>query len=94
MGRDEEALHAQVGAQARAAGLRRLWTVGPLAAAASRAFGDGARHFDDRDALLAALGPALRAGGAGVRCVVKGSRSSAMDVVIAALLAADSEGTA
>ena len=94
LGRDEEALHAQVGAQARAAGLRRLWTVGPLAAAASRAFGDGARHFDDRDALLAALGPALRAGGAGVRCVVKGSRSSAMDVVIAALLAADSEGTA
>ena len=45
-------------------------------------------------AILAALGPALRAGGAGVRCVVKGSRSSAMDVVIAALLAADSEGTA
>ena len=87
-------MHAQIGAQARDAGIARLWTVGPLAAAAASAFGHGARHFDDRDALLAALAPALRAGGPGLRCVVKGSRSSAMDVVIAALLAADSEGTA
>ncbi len=91
LGDDAEALHAGIGAQARAAGLRRLWTVGELSAAATRAFGEGARHFNDQAALLAALAPAIRAGGEGLRCLVKGSRSSAMDKVLAALLAADRE---
>ena len=94
LGDDEEALHAGIGAQAKAAGLRRLWTVGTLGAAATRAFGEGGRHFADQAALLAALAPAIRDGGAGLRCLVKGSRSSAMDRVLAALLAADREGTA
>lgn len=93
LGDEAEALHAQIGGLARASGLRRLWTIGTLSAAAARTFGDGARHFDDQAALLAALAPALRAGGDGLRCLVKGSRSSAMDKVLAALLAADREGT-
>jgi UDP-N-acetylmuramoyl-tripeptide--D-alanyl-D-alanine ligase len=91
LGEDAEALHAGIGAQAKAAGVRRLWTVGALSAAASRAFGDGARHFADQAALLAALAPALADGGDGLRCLVKGSRSSAMDKVVAALLAAVAE---
>lgn len=92
LGEGAEALHAEVGDRARRAGLRRLWTVGQMAAAASRAFGDGAAHFDGQAGLLAALGPALAAAPAGTRCVVKGSRSSEMDKVVAALLAADREG--
>lgn len=87
-------MHADIGAQARRAGLARLWTVGELGAHASRAFGDGGRHFPDQAALVAALAPALRAAGEGLRCVVKGSRSSAMDKVVAALLAADRQGDA
>ena len=92
LGEDETALHAGIGAQAKAAGVRRLWTTGVLSTATSRAFGDGARHFADQAALLAALQPALAAGGPGLRCLLKGSRSSAMEKVLAALLAADSEG--
>lgn len=94
LGEGADALHAEVGERARRAGIKRLWTVGELSAAASRAFGDGARHFNDQAGLLAALGPALAAAPAGLRCLVKGSRSSAMDKVVAALLAADRQGDA
>ena len=38
---DAEALHAQAGIRARAAGLKRLYALGPLSAAAATAFGDG-----------------------------------------------------
>ena len=92
LGEGADRLHADIGSQARRAGIARLWTVGELSVAASRAFGDGARHFDSLAALSEALGTALRAGGPGLRCLVKGSRSSAMDKVLAALLAADREG--
>lgn len=90
LGPDGPALHAAAGAQARAAGLAALWSIGPLAAEASRAFGDGARHFEDQAALVAALREAL-ASARGVRCLVKGSRGSAMDKVVAGVLAG--EGT-
>lgn len=92
LGEGAELMHADIGSQARRAGIARLWTVGALSAAASRAFGDGARHFESQAALVAALAPVLAAAGPGLRCVVKGSRSSAMDKVLAALLAADREG--
>jgi len=84
------ALHAEAGRQARAAGLKRVWTIGALAAETSRAFGEGGQHFDSRESLVQALREAL-AGAAGVRCLVKGSRGSAMDVVVAGVLA--TEGT-
>ena len=87
-------LHADIGAQAQRAGIARLWTVGELSAEAARAFGDGARHFNDQPALVAALSTALQTAPAGLRCLVKGSRSSAMDKVVAALLAADRQGDA
>jgi UDP-N-acetylmuramoyl-tripeptide--D-alanyl-D-alanine ligase len=90
LGEGTEALHAGIGHQARAGGIAKLWTVGPLAALASRAFGEGGRAFADRDALVAALREGLRPG---VRCLIKGSRSSAMDKVVKALLEADAEGT-
>ncbi|KFL35919.1 UDP-N-acetylmuramoyl-tripeptide--D-alanyl-D-alanine ligase [Arenimonas donghaensis] len=94
LGEDAQALHAEVGERARRAGIKRLWTVGELSAAASQAFGDGGHHFKDQAGLLAALAPALAAAPAGLRCLVKGSRSSAMDKVVAALLAADRQGDA
>jgi len=82
LGRDAEALHAHVGALARQCGIARLFTVGTLSRAASDAFGAGARHFDDRDALVAALAGELRPG---VICLVKGSRSAGMEKVLAGL---------
>ena len=46
--------------------------------------GDGARHFDTHKTLAEALRADLHAG---VRCLVKGSRGSAMDKIVTALLA-------
>jgi UDP-N-acetylmuramoyl-tripeptide--D-alanyl-D-alanine ligase len=89
LGEGAAALHAGLGHQARGAGIARLWTIGDLAAHASRAFGDGGRHFADQASLIAALRAELRDG---VRCLVKGSRSSAMDKVVRALLDTDAEG--
>ncbi len=83
LGPDAEALHAQAGRRAREAGLKRLYALGPLSAAAAAAFGEGGRHFDSHAALAAALETDLHAG---VRCLVKGSRGSAMDKIVTALL--------
>ncbi len=88
LGDGAEALHAQAGLRARQAGLKRLYTLGPLSAAASAAFGEGGRHFHSHDALAKALQDDLHAG---VRCLVKGSRGSAMDTIVKALLARGEE---
>lgn len=81
-------LHAHAGLQARQAGITRLYALGPLAAAAATAFGAGGRCFDTHAALARALGDELHAG---VRCLVKGSRGSAMDTIVSALLARDGD---
>lgn len=88
LGPDGEALHAQAGRRALAAGLKRVYTLGPLSQAASRAFGEGGRHFQNHDVLALALSGELHAG---VRCLVKGSRGSAMDRIVKALLARGEE---
>ncbi len=84
LGEGSEFLHAQAGDSARAKGIARLYTIGTLSRATARAFGSEARHFTDQSSLIAALRSDLHSG---VRVLVKGSRSSAMDRVVAALLA-------
>jgi UDP-N-acetylmuramoyl-tripeptide--D-alanyl-D-alanine ligase len=88
LGAGERHLHAEIGDAARDAGIRRLFTVGELSEAASRAFGMGARHFESQAALIEALRYELLAPGErdAVRCLVKGSRGSRMDRVVTALL--------
>ena len=86
LGADEVALHAQAGARAKSAGIARLYTLGTLSAAAAQAFGNGARHAASHAELIEALRAQVHAG---VRVLVKGSRGSAMDQVVKALLAAD-----
>ncbi|MGN6740206.1 UDP-N-acetylmuramoyl-tripeptide--D-alanyl-D-alanine ligase [Dyella sp.] len=82
LGANARVLHADIGAHAKARGIDWLLAVGPLSAAAVEAFGDGATHFDSKDALVVALQPRLHAG---VTCLVKGSRSAGMDQVASAL---------
>jgi UDP-N-acetylmuramoyl-tripeptide--D-alanyl-D-alanine ligase len=89
LGAEARQLHAVAGARARSAGVARLFALGPLSAAAAEAFGDGAMHYDSHDALASALASELRAG---VRVLVKGSRGSAMDKIVTALLAGDAGG--
>ena len=82
LGPDSLELHGAVGAQAKAAGIDLLFTVGTSSEAASHQFGSGARHFAAQPALTDAL-RGLVASGDVVLC--KGSRSARMELVLAAL---------
>ncbi|MGO4780287.1 UDP-N-acetylmuramoylalanyl-D-glutamyl-2, 6-diaminopimelate--D-alanyl-D-alanine ligase, partial [Lysobacter sp. 2RAB21] len=81
---------AEIGRRAKAAGLRRLFALGELPSAAAQAFGEGAQVFDSHDSLARALDTELREG---VRVLVKGSHSSAMDKIVTALLSAHTPAT-
>lgn len=83
LGETAEAAHRDVGKAARAAGVSMLYATGALSQHAVNAFGAGARHFADREALAAALVPQLHAG---MTVLVKGSRSAGMEKVTAALI--------
>lgn len=87
LGPDSDALHEQVGARASDAGIDQLHAVGEFSAFAIRAFDGEGFLYDDQAALLAALRPLLQPN---TTMLVKGSRSSAMDRVVAALM--DEEG--
>ncbi|UTW46712.1 UDP-N-acetylmuramoyl-tripeptide--D-alanyl-D-alanine ligase [bacterium SCSIO 12696] len=84
LGADEVALHAEVGEYAAQAGVAQLYTVGTLSANTSAAFGNGGRHFQNQQDLIAELQPQL---GSGVAILVKGSRSSGMENITKALVA-------
>jgi UDP-N-acetylmuramoyl-tripeptide--D-alanyl-D-alanine ligase len=72
-------LHAEVGTAARQAGIDHLLTLGELSQAAAMSFGSGARHFDEVDALCAALEQLVDRG---TTVLVKGSRFMRMERVI------------
>jgi UDP-N-acetylmuramoyl-tripeptide--D-alanyl-D-alanine ligase len=76
------AFHAEVGAYARERGIDHVWCAGPMSAAAARAFGTQARHFDDVPALIAARAELPAA----ASVLVKGSRFMQMERVVHALV--------
>ncbi|MDH3376877.1 MAG: UDP-N-acetylmuramoyl-tripeptide--D-alanyl-D-alanine ligase [Gammaproteobacteria bacterium] len=84
LGSESAALHTEAGIEARRAGVNGLYAVGAMSRHTVRGFGDGAHHFDNQQALIAALEPRLHAG---VTALVKGSRGTRMERVVAALLA-------
>ncbi|MES9969698.1 MAG: UDP-N-acetylmuramoyl-tripeptide--D-alanyl-D-alanine ligase [Candidatus Thiodiazotropha sp.] len=77
------ALHNQLGAKAKQAGLSHLYTLGELSRYAAEGFGDGALAFSDLDQLIGTLASSLRRGDT---LLVKGSRTAAMERVVDRLM--------
>lgn len=82
LGPEAREMHEQLGREARMLGIDRLYTLGPLAAAAARGFGARGRSFEDIERLNAALVEALDGN---VTVLIKGSRFMRMERVAAAL---------
>jgi len=93
LGPAADELHAHSGSEARVAGFERLYALGEHSRAAVAAFGTGASHFDDVDALVADLNRDLQQGGEPTVVLVKGSRGMRMERVVAALMDAGERST-
>jgi UDP-N-acetylmuramoyl-tripeptide--D-alanyl-D-alanine ligase len=83
LGEQSEALHADIGRRAQAAGLPHLYTLGRLSRRAAQAFGEGARAFERLEDLVTALKEQAVAGDT---LLIKGSRSAGMERVVKLLL--------
>ena len=82
LGENSHKMHAEMGEAARNLGVRRLFGLGELSLATVEAFGEGGEHFEDGGALQERLRSLLEPG---VACLVKGSRSMAMEDIVAAI---------
>ena len=71
--------HFEIGEVAKHSGIDLLYTCGTLSYEATKAFGSGAQHFASHLELINALTPQLTDN---VNCLVKGSRSAKMEVVV------------
>ncbi len=82
LGSAEADIHRRVGELARKLGIQRLFALGPRSRHAVEAFGRGARHFDNPEALLDALRDCLHGE---MTLLVKGSRVMRMERVVAGI---------
>jgi len=79
LGMDAARLHAEMGAEARELGVNKLYALGELSNYAVKEFGEGAVHFDNYEALVAAIKTEL---GNDTTVLVKGSRFMKMEKVV------------
>jgi len=87
LGENARALHGEIGAAAKAAGIDLLFTLGDLSAAAAQAFGEGGRHFEYIEDLLHDIENLLAPE---VTVLVKGSRFMRMERVVKSFVKEDS----
>ena len=86
LGESSADLHANVGRQAKIAGVKSLYATGPDAIKAVEAFGQGGLYFESQDDLISQSKLLLRDDAI---VLVKGSRSQHMERVIEALRAGE-----
>lgn len=79
LGETSPLLHSQCGEYARESGVDALWCTGTLCRLMADAFGTGAEHFPDRDALMLRL---EEAAAPDMVVLVKGSRSAGMEKIV------------
>ena len=94
LGNSARALHEQVGRQACTSGVDRIYAVGEYAALTAGTFGQGGQHFSNQKELIEALREHLmlpRSMMMEITVLVKGSRSMAMEQVVAALTGDENE---
>ncbi len=89
LGDDAAAFHAQLGIEARRAGIDKLYALGALSQYAVKEFGSGARHFDKVEDLQDMLEKELDAD---TTLLVKGSRFMKMERVVNRLEAEAAHG--
>ncbi len=77
--------HEQVGDYAQQQGIHYLFTVGVLSQSASGVFGSNGQHFSDIETLIAEMENRLLHEQRDISILVKGSRSSRMERVVAAI---------
>ena len=89
LGENSAALHLEMGAYARDAGIDQLWGVGPELEGCVATFGAGGRYFENRAAILDTLQGQF---GDDDTVLIKGSRSAGMEQVLRALLPDQPQG--
>lgn len=82
--------HRELGEYAHQAGVDELWSLGQSSRESSRLFGQGGRHFRDRDEVISHCRSNLREG---MTILIKGSRSAGLDQVVRALESDRNVGT-
>ena len=83
LGTDAEALHFEVGRQAKDLGITRLFAIGKATRKAVEGFGKGAEFFEERQELVEKIKNEMQSD---TVILVKGSRSMAMEKVVTRLL--------
>ena len=79
LGADAKQLHMDIGAYAKAAGLKKLYCLGELSYEMVRGFGEGAKHYATPVAIADAIKPLLSKGDV---VLIKGSRFMKMERVV------------
>lgn len=85
LGADSEALHCEVARHAKLRGIEALWLVSPWAQSMAKEFGADARIYENNEALIAQI----RHTDTADAILVKGSRSTHMEAVVATLCGAN-----